>query len=1047
MYRILHLADIHVRNFSRHSEYRNVFEELVCQVKNEQIDAIFIGGDTFHTKNMGMSPECIEFMCWMFTTLANVAPLFVILGNHDLNLANRSRQDAITPIVKALGNDRITLYKQSGVYGFKPGWNFCVYSLFDKENWNKVVPEAGKINIACYHGGVRSSFTETGWAIEDGPSVDFFDNYNVVFLGDIHRYQYLGEPRGGKPWMAYPGTAVCQNYAEGDTQHGYIIWDLNDDGTVADTTFRELIQPNPFVTIDWDGNIQNFQENISKCVPNTRIRIRSSIYMSQEDIQKIAAATKKKGALELVFKSDIARTKDVFSAGGLEMMRDDLRNIEVQMLLLRDYYHELAITESEWDVMSSLVAKYMLVATQGDDAPRHTIWSLKNLRWDNLFTYGKNNEINFQKLSGIVGIFGPNACGKSSIPGTLMYSLFNTTDRGPIKNIHVVNSRKGFGESRVELSVDSADYRFTRETAKTDTRKGETIAATTLEVDRIDKDGVVSLNGEQRTDTEKIIRRLIGTQDDFLLTSMSTQGDLNNFIKEGSSFRKLILTKFLDLDIFQKMHDAAKNDVHAVSSVLKSMTQKNWIAEHKLLAEKVRAYDEFLAKADVRLDALRSDLHKLQVKIAIYENAAPVSADEVAMAKNRCKHLEILVKKHYEDELKSSDELTNLTKDLAAIRDLLKTYSIESLRQAKESGIALRDTLKNLKHRSEREEDDLEQIKKSVKRLEVVPCGDSFPTCMFIKDSHTDRARLTAKEIEIADVQQLVTVSTKALDDWTALRIEEKISEYDNLISNDRNLTASISKLNMSNLQSVTSLRDVTKQLSLETEKLSDLEIALKRSENATLVQLYSSVRQVQEEIKKFDRMKLDAASGRGKIESELIKLSKTEAEWNRLSGEMRIYELVANAFSKRGIPTRIINSQLPTINAAVAEILHGVVDYTVELVADEDSNAMEIFTNDGESRRIIELSSGMEKMFAALAIRVALHSVTSLPKTDIFILDEGFGVLDPTYVEACNRLLISMKKYFKTIVVITHVDAIKDVADSIIEITRKEKDSQVTVT
>ena len=61
-----------------------------------------------------------------------------------------------------------------------------------------------------------------------------------------------------------------------------------------------------------------------------------------------------------------------------------------------------------------------------------------------------------------------------------------------------------------------------------------------------------------------------------------------------------------------------------------------------------------------------------------------------------------------------------------------------------------------------------------------------------------------------------------------------------------------------------------------------------------------------------------------------------------------------------------------------------------------------------------------------------------------MFIVDEGFGALDETNLEACSRLLQSLKKWFKTIMIISHVDAIKDIVDDTLEITTKEKDSYV---
>jgi DNA repair exonuclease SbcCD ATPase subunit len=54
--------------------------------------------------------------------------------------------------------------------------------------------------------------------------------------------------------------------------------------------------------------------------------------------------------------------------------------------------------------------------------------------------------------------------------------------------------------------------------------------------------------------------------------------------------------------------------------------------------------------------------------------------------------------------------------------------------------------------------------------------------------------------------------------------------------------------------------------------------------------------------------------------------------------------------------------------------------------------------------------------MMASLAIRVALINVSSLPKTSMLMIDEGFGALDETNLEACGKLLQSLKKWFKNI-------------------------------
>ena len=189
--RIAHIADVHIRGLSRHSEYTAVFEKFAEDTRKNNVDHIFVGGDIFHTKTSGISPEYIDFLIWWLNLLSSVTDVHLTLGNHDGSLANSSRQDAISPIVKALNNPKIHLYKASGVYEFSPGYTWCVYSLFDEQGWTSVKPVEGKINIACYHGPVKGSKMNGEWVFDEGLTVDFFKDYQYCFLGDIHTFQYL----------------------------------------------------------------------------------------------------------------------------------------------------------------------------------------------------------------------------------------------------------------------------------------------------------------------------------------------------------------------------------------------------------------------------------------------------------------------------------------------------------------------------------------------------------------------------------------------------------------------------------------------------------------------------------------------------------------------------------------------------------------------------------------------------------------------------------------------------------------------------------------
>ena len=50
-----------------------------------------------------------------------------------------------------------------------------------------------------------------------------------------------------------------------------------------------------------------------------------------------------------------------------------------------------------------------------NELPRNVDWKLKYIEFDNMFSYGKKNKIDFTKLDGVVGVVAPNHSGKSHL--------------------------------------------------------------------------------------------------------------------------------------------------------------------------------------------------------------------------------------------------------------------------------------------------------------------------------------------------------------------------------------------------------------------------------------------------------------------------------------------------------------------------------------------------------------------------------------------------------------------------------------------------------
>ena len=84
-------------------------------------------------------------------------------------------------------------------------------------------------------------------------------------------------------------------------------------------------------------------------------------------------------------------------------------------------------------------------------------------------------------------------------------------------------------------------------------------------------------------------------------------------------------------------------------------------------------------------------------------------------------------------------------------------------------------------------------------------------------------------------------------------------------------------------------------------------------------------------------------------------------------------------------------------------------------------------------------MGSGAEKTVASMAIRLALLTVSSLPKSDVFILDEPGTALDKDNMDGFVRILDMIKSKFKTILLISHLDYLKDCVDTQVVIDKQD--------
>ena len=466
---IYHLSDIHIRNTQRHIEYKEVFERTYKKIKmeigsNKQTSLIVITGDIMHTKTE-LSPEAIYIAYHFFSSLHDIASVILIPGNHDCNLSNRSRLDALSPIVEDIGRLQNLYYlKKSGIYQY---YNivFGVTSVFDDtlvaanyintEIW-KGVRQKNKHKIALYHGPVHGAKTDVGYRMNNKQLLaEDFKDYDYVMLGDIHKFQYMDDDQT----IAYSGSLIQQSYGENLNGHGVLKWDLID----GESELLEIKNDYGYCTIKIiDGEM-------IECKIPRKPRIRFILEnTNQIQYQKILASIEKDYQIcEIVKDTTNYKTRLYNNSSKQKKINKEMTAYTTQESIIKSYLKKKNLEKEKIKYIISLHKKiYQKILEEKKDqvadimhnATQNQKWKLSELKFSNTMSYGKDNIIDFRAYdqNKIIGIVAPNHYGKSAILDIILFCLFDKISRGDRTDI--LNKNENQMYCSLLLDIGSQQY-------------------------------------------------------------------------------------------------------------------------------------------------------------------------------------------------------------------------------------------------------------------------------------------------------------------------------------------------------------------------------------------------------------------------------------------------------------------------------------------------------------------------------------------------------------------------------------------------------------
>ncbi len=1044
--RIFHISDIHIRNFKRHDEYRRVFSKLTNYVANsfDKQSLICLTGDIVHAKT-DVTPELVNEVQTFLKNLADIGPVLLIPGNHDANLNNAQRMDALTPIVNALDHPNLLYIKETEA--FKIGdRTFAHWSVFDDcENFINANQIDEEYKIALYHGPVNGTTTEGGFGLfNNDVEVENFDGFDIVLLGDIHKTQFLNEEKT----IGYPGSLIQQNHAE-SLDHGLFVWDLD----TKSAEYIKIDNDTAFYTIEVENAIYN---PLPDSLPqNLYLRVKYK-NTNQSEIKSIIADIKQQ---KNVIEVSMQKIKDFTNSSNdnRKLNVHDVRDIEYQNTILAQFLKDKLDLDDQTIKDVCEINRNINNALPKLEVPRNSMWLPKTFEFENMFSYGKGNFVDFTNMTGTYGLFAPNASGKSTLLDSITYCIFDKCSK-TTKSAQVMNNNSDSFSCKLVFELNGLEYTISRKGSK------QKLGNVKVNVDFYYKDeegNKVSLNGKERNDTNKSIQNLLGNYEDFILTTLSTQNNNTGFIDMNQKERKDLLSQFLDINVFEDLYILANNEMREVSVLLKEYQKEDY---HQLF--KKAEFDE--ETFEIALDEAKEEKRKTEEKrdelnesiLNYTKRLIPIDKDIVDIdgLEDQKSTIEIGIAKIVDYIDTNSGSINHVDKKIEELNaktigsKLIKDINLEDYTQKLKDFELDTKKLGNKQLELRQANTHLQNSRKKMVKLAELKYNPECSFCMdnvFVKDAIETKNSIEAEELAVKDLEtQVETLEAQIKTNSKAVEIKEAKDQYNKdlqeLESQKNRLNADDNKLNKKLNDSKTLLSTIESKITAHNQQ--EQAIETNKTLNESIDNVKADLKTIEKDLQTKNDSIADITANKRLAENSKIKYEKAIEKLKDLEAKSKDYQYYLQAVHRDGLPHRLIANTIPQIEDEINNILSQLVDFAVVLHAD-DKNINAYIAYDEDNFWPLELTSGMEKFVASLAIRTSLINVSTLPRPNFVAIDEGFGALDQTNLSSMVMLFDYLKTQFKFIMIISHIDSMRDVVDHHIEINKVNGRSKIEQT
>jgi exonuclease SbcC len=676
---------------------------------------------------------------------------------------------------------------------------------------------------------------------------------------------------------------------------------------------------------------------------------------------------------------------------------------------------------------------------------------------------------------GLVGVVGSNGSGKTTIVEAIGFALFGSRAlRGKVEDVRTrtAPTRTGRGKRdhdlKVSLSLEHDGVIF--------------------RIERTLSDASLFVGGEStpvaagNRDVSTRISSIVGmSYEEFVSTYCTEQKGLEFLSgKKGATEREKFIVRMMGYDRLEEVQDLLRTDRKEKRAVLQGfeaslgtreeleLRLQGEEAELSEIREKHGEVARSLQKAEDDFRALREKMVKLEDLRARFMKEKEGVQTYKVRHEERVKRLAVLSDTY----ALTKENLARALKPLAgehdlneALNGLRKRLSTEKntreivTGKIREAELAWRGEVSKMTAQRDALKQQLTQLQGKATKFEKLSTGGECPTCgqelgdsfeQVLKHFADEKKKLNAK---MREVEASIVEAEKLPTEISVLQAERESVE-------DR-----LGHLESKMIELSTCEQLQSKMLSLEEERKAleaDIKIAednMLRAQERMSVLRFSEDEYLREkgahdaaqrvlEVVRLQRVRLEGEVNTKEAmversKNDLLKFDERRAEVDKLRREVRVFDecdRILTDFRK------FVNTTIrPRMAELASEYLADLTDGRYSAVELDDDFTPTV-VEDGEPKRVI---SGGEEDILNLCMRISLSHMLAERAGQHFsllMLDEVFGSLDEGRRGNVLSLLEKLRNRFEQILIITHLDDVKDGVQHLIQVDYDERTGSAVV-